>query len=1720
MNASPHSLPPRVSPARVFGPASDEFWFWCLSEGREHYAWLNELLPGLPSEDLQRKYTGRSGAAAWEQAYGFYQVCKQELTKRRMELKPGSRVLDFGCGWGRITRFFLKDIDPEDLIGVDVIDEAVQLCRETRLPCDVRKVQPLPPLPFPEASFDCIVSFSVFSHLSEKYARAWMEELRRVLKPGGVLLATTRPREAVAISGQLRAQGDTAPFILPAARSFRDPEAVLRAYDAGEFCFDAAGEALGLSGWFGETLIPEAYARKVYADLFGEIGMVGSRAHGRFDQNLLILRAPLTPAAAASPAPAPAAAAELPWSGERLVPSLRGPIVAEHLHRYALATELVGGKTVLDVACGEGYGSRLLAQRAQKVYGVDISAETVAHAEAKYGGGNLNFLVGAAERIPLPDRSVDAVVSFETIEHVASPEGFLTEILRCLKPDGLLIISSPDQGPYGALNAGPNPFHLHEMTHADFLAKLRERFRYVLAARQRFLAASYLAPDVNGPQVRLGTFTGDFDQVSFHEGMPGGIYSVAVCSDRPVERVPVGIFETPLIEAAPAAAAAPPPREAAAAAEQALQIRAAGLLSELWAMSRAAEAEASRRAAGLAAEAEQARQQASRREAGLAAEAEQARRLAERLEAERAELQKREYSLQAELQTLARHTGVLETRSQALTEQRDAARHEAESQSVIRADRDKKLAVQVEYAQTLQAQLARARDQAEVLTQRLDLQRRRARTAVQLADSPRRILPILRRTLLRHLRRFLGALERRRSGSGRAKSLTLDVLLFAGRRLLGWGYARPGHLRLVIDSGLFDPVFYRLHYPEVSGPGENQVRDYLRRGVFAGRDPNAFFNTQYYLQHNPEAEDSGVHPFVHFLLQGAAEERDPGPDFDTQYYLANNPDVARAGVVPFVHFFLTGRGEGRMPKGLTGGPARPAGPAVPAGPAGQAPAEVPVRRRAPQPLPTPPAADERIKVIAFYLPQFHPIPENDAWWGPGFTEWEHVVKGQPLFEGHQQPHLPAELGFYDLRLPEVRDRQAEMARAYGIHAFCYYYYWFNGRRLLDRPLQEVLASGKPDLPFCLCWANENWTRNWDGEDQEILLEQKHSLASDLAFIEEVLPILQDPRYVRFGGKPVLLVYRADRLKNPRATARAWRERAVRAGLPGLHLCAVETVGFGDPASRGFDAVVEFPPNSYATENVAWRLSGVHPEFRGRICEYGDLVARSLDHRPAYAYHRAVMGMWDNTPRRHYHATIFRQASPEAYERWLNHHVTQARRAGQEEALIFINAWNEWGEGAHLEPDQTHGRAYLEATARALAAPARPAEPAVPAADPVAPAPAATLPVPVAAKDPAPAPVVLVVHDAHCHGAQYIALAIARALQARGGPAHILLRQGGDLQEEFARAGRVFLLPELAQHYGSEKAALTHVLQELSDAGVRQAICNTVVTGAIAAQLKRSGFRVLTLVHELPTLIDTYGFRELAEQTAAASDRLVFPARFVQEAFQRAFPAPATPVTIRPQGVLTPNPYLERKDWARQMVRERHGLPPGSRWVLNCGYGDLRKGPDLFLAAAREVLAAPGTEDVHFLWVGNFERELRSWCQHDIARSGLAGRVHLVGFQTDVALYMAGAEVFALTSREDPFPNVTLSALEAGVPVAAFADAGGAPELLRDGCGVVVPYLDVSALAEALVRLLNDPAQRERLGRRAAEKMRRDFALDDYVRDLLDLLDPAGRTSDGAPAGKG
>lgn len=723
------------------------------------------------------------------------------------------------------------------------------------------------------------------------------------------------------------------------------------------------------------------------------------------------------------------------------------------------------------------------------------------------------------------------------------------------------------------------------------------------------------------------------------------------------------------------------------------------------------------------------------------------------------------------------------------------------------------------------------------------------------------------------------------------------------------------------------------------------------------------------------------------------------------------------------------------------------------------------------------------KLIAFYLPQFHPIPENDRWWGEGFTEWTNVRRGETRFVGHYQPHVPAELDYYDLRDPTVQRKQAELAQAYGIGGFCFYFYWFGGKRLLETPIRAFADDDSITLPFCLCWANENWSRRWDGLESEILIAQDHSAADDLAFIAHVSDYLKSSRYIRIDGKPLLIVYRPSLLPDAKATAARWREWCRQNGVGEIYLAYTQSFESGDPAQYGFDAAIEFPPNNTAPPEITEEVELLDSGFSGKVYDYRAYPQRSRSYdAPAWPLFRGVFPSWDNEARRRGRGATFHHSSPELYRRWLTNAVrdTRQRFSDPDKQLVFINAWNEWAEGAHLEPDARYGRAWLESTRQALT------DGAIDV-------------------DAAKRRIVVVTHDAYAHGAQYLALNICRVLARELNYAvSIVILGDGPMKADFARYGQVHDLAGIDPE-GAEAQALA---QTFARQGVVGAICNTTVSGLFAGVLARAGVGVASLIHELAGVIQSSRLERHVQVIAEHADKIVFPSTVVAESFSR-FAAPADParVVVATQGLYKRNAAQTRQARldARARLRSHFGLPPQAELVLGLGYADHRKGFDLFVQAGLEVMAA--RPDAVFMWVGALEVDMGAEGRAKIDASPFADRFILPGFQAATDDFIAGADLLALTSREDPFPTVIMEALDVSVPVVGYRGAGGFEPLLDRGCGKLVTPMTAAAMAQALTGLLADPTLREEMGRQGKAICDRDYAFRPYVMDLVAMLTP-------------
>ena len=485
-------------------------------------------------------------------------------------------------------------------------------------------------------------------------------------------------------------------------------------------------------------------------------------------------------------------------------------------------------------------------------------------------------------------------------------------------------------------------------------------------------------------------------------------------------------------------------------------------------------------------------------------------------------------------------------------------------------------------------------------------------------------------------------------------------------------------------------------------------------------------------------------------------------------------------------------------------------------------------------LSNPDLPDTDIKLISFYLPQFHPIPENDEWWGKGFTEWTNVTRAIPQFIGHYQPRLPGELGYYDLRNPEIQERQVELAKQYGIHGFCFHFYWFGGKRLLERPLEQFISNPAIDFPFCINWANENWSRRWDGKDNDLLIAQKHSPEDDIAFIQYVSKYLKQPNYIRINSKPLLIVYRPALLPEPAKTAERWRKWCRENGIGEIYLALTHSFEHLNPKTIGFDAAIEFAPNTFPMSDFGNQVEMVNPNFDGHIYDYDSAITLAKNYsNPDYKKFRGICPQWDNEARMPGKSGVVANSSPDAYRDWLRMlcEFTTTHFA-PEERLIFINAWNEWAEGAYLEPDRRYGYAYLRATASGLT-PRRKLE---------------------LSRDRLK--ILFVSHDAEMGGAQSVFLdTIAWFRKYAFIDLKILCLQGGEWLYRFKELGETLVLSEV-ETLGSKTKAY-QLLDDFFSCPFNLIYCNSVASGTAYPLLKPLNAPIIMHFHELEMSIKRY-----------------------------------------------------------------------------------------------------------------------------------------------------------------------------------------------------------------------------------------------------------------------
>ena len=943
--------------------------------------------------------------------------------------------------------------------------------------------------------------------------------------------------------------------------------------------------------------------------------------------------------------------------------------------------------------------------------------------------------------------------------------------------------------------------------------------------------------------------------------------------------------------------------------------------------------------------------------------------------------------------------------------------------------------------------------------------------------------------------------------------------------------------QLLKGLGLFDEAYYCATYPDIAAVQVDPFEHFFLYGFKEGRKPNPIFDPIWYANTYVDARDTEGQPLLHYAKAGEAEGRRPSPyfqpawyrerykipasesalghylknrngpfspipEFDAEYYLEIYKDVASAGIDPFEHFMFHGFKEGRNPsadfdtrfylqryfKGKTDqNPLlhyidhRHEEGIFPVPPDNEAtiPAEI---RRFTRPSSLfeefralPASAKPRAKILAYYLPQFHAFAENDKWWGTGFTEWTNIARGVPRFKDHYQPRIPRDLGFYSLTDIETIRRQARIAHSAGVHGFVFYYYWFNGKRLLDKPLEHLLKANDIQIPFCLMWANENWTRRWDGMEGEVLISQDYLTADDERLLSDFNRHFKDPRYIRIQGRPLLMVYRPGLIPSTARAIARWR--TIFAEKFGEDPILVMSQSFDDfdPGAYGMDGAIEFPPHKLTKSAPLINSEALilDDAFSGQIYSYDAIAKLSISEpTPPFPLIKTAVPSWDNDARRQGTGLTIHGSTPQKYEAWLSALVEQAqRRTFFGEAIVCVNAWNEWCEGAYLEPDLHFGAAYLNATGRAATG---------------------------LSLDRSLPKMLLVGHDAFPSGAQHLLLNIGRTLRSTYNlEVEYLLLGGGALEQEYRATAPVTILKQPTE--------LSAVLQHLRERGFSSAIVNTTASGATVELLAQMGIRTVALVHELPRLLREKGLEERARAAIKSADRVVFASAFVKDRVLETLDLErhSERYVIRPQGS-----YREIVHGPAQAaaVRNELRLKPDGKLVLGAGYADLRKGFDLFLQLWS--LVCPSNPQVHFCWAGDIDPGLKEWLGPEIDRAKATGSFHFAGFRSDMQGLYSASSVFALTSREDPFPTVALEALSAGVPVVAFAESGGIPDFLAtERVGAVVPYCDVSKMARAAVEFLrNPPSDLER--NRMATLIEQKFSFLDYVGDLKRLAVPS------------
>lgn len=1274
--------------------------------------------------------------------------------------------------------------------------------------------------------------------------------------------------------------------------------------------------------------------------------------------------------AARSPLQFPDPPEKLPFTGERYVSGHEGPTQHAHHHRYLFALPFCTGKSVLDVACGEGYGASLLASVARSVLGVDADEAIVEFANQNYASSQLRFLQGMAQQLPVDDGSIDVVVSFETIEHFSEHEEFMSEIRRVLKPAGLLVISSPNRPIYSDKSKYSNPFHERELDLDEFETLLRSSFRHVKLLAQRQICGSYILPP-HSEILPVDVYsTEDSRTYEFADSFASPQYFVAVASDGDLQPIAASVLSSDRYVA---------------------DLQSVALY-----------------------------------------EGRQHREAVERNAALEARLRRSEDSMMRADQVIAASSAVAEDLRATIAAN---AAQSSDALGRIEATFDERLQeVQASVAANA-TRFADALGRIEVWSgQRLqEVQSTVAANALQSGE----MLALIRKLDLSAERRLSVRLKR---------AFELDA-------------ASLRSLRIRATAACRHPL---------SSEMRREVRHGLRsrsHGVVPTR-----------------AREGRRDDFGRLLWRLQAAIRHPFSSDERRAWRSRNDyrggrrtAEVRAAIAPLVE-------TGLKPADPTGDPATALHATLFERWVSNALGEYPASEFVPLARTSPPSQRSDVKLIAYYLPQFHPIPENDLWWGKGFTEWRNVARAYPQFEGHYQPRIPGELGYYDLRVVDVMRRQVELAKLYGMSAFCFHFYWFGGKTLLETPVRNYLDNKDLDLPFCLCWANENWSRRWDGSEHELLITQSHSPEDDDAFLKHLDRYFRDERYLKIDGRPVLTVYRPSLFPDPAATVARWRELAQELGYPDLYLIATNSFAFSDYERFGFDALSEFPPHHVRAANVQDRFELSKFRTGWRIRSYAEIVETEKT-RPMVdgVVHPGIMTSWDNSARRPASGEIIHGATPELFKAWLKQCFLRAEGNPAGERLIFVNAWNEWAEGTYLEPDKRFGYGFLDACASAV----RDHVHRLPRSADVLPG--------IPEWCESAKTILLCSHHAgkHIFGGERSFLDVLRAMRANGFNVVVTLQEAvNESYVEALRASaqevRIYPYSQWTADASSSLASERFFRATIDEVRPNLVYINTIMVTAPLVAARLCG--VPTIVHAREIILHD---EDLQRQIGLGGPAIV--AQVMRSCVQVVANSQATARCFkaqRPTAVIPNIVDLDDFDFPNEIDGDviRFGL-------ISSNYP--KKGVEDVIELAR--LCEGAAPAARFLIIGPHSRPL---IREFLTGEKMAPKnVEFVDYESIPQEALSAVNVVLNFSHfQESFGRTILEGMAAGRPCIVY-DWGALPELIEQGVsGFMVPYRQPDKAVE-FVKALCEKSMLRRMGQAARERAWRISDLSAFSREL-------------------